>query len=65
MYQDGGRKADSKPIQDALAGAWAIELPQEDLQSVSEQDKNDIEEKMERTEAIIDQTDRIFSRARV
>ena len=27
MYQDGGRFKDSKPIQDALAGVLAIELP--------------------------------------
>ena len=26
IYQDGGRKNDSKPIQDALAGVLAIEL---------------------------------------
>ena len=55
MYQDGGRKADSKTIQDALAGALAIELPQEDFQSVSEQEKSDIEARMEKTEAAIDQ----------
>lgn len=55
MYQDGGRKADSKPIQDALAGALAIELPQEDFKYVSEKEKDDIEERMEKTESAIDQ----------
>ena len=55
MYQDGGRKADSMPIQDALAGALAIELPQEDFKYVSEKEKDDIEERMEKTESAIDQ----------
>ena len=54
MYKDGGRTADSKPIQDALAGALAIELPKEDFQKVSEQEKDDIEERMEKTERAID-----------
>ena len=31
MYQDGGRYKDSKPIQDALAGVLAIDLPQDDF----------------------------------
>ena len=43
MYQDGGRKVDSKPIQEALAGALAIELPQEDFKYVSEEEKDYIE----------------------
>ena len=34
-----GRYKDSKPIQDALAGVLAIELPQDDFQKVSEQEK--------------------------
>ena len=55
MYQDGGRKVDSKPIQEALAGALAIELPQEDFKYVSEEEKDYIEERMEKTEAVIDQ----------
>lgn len=46
---------DSKPIQEALAGALAIELPQEDFKYVSEEEKDDIEERMEKTEAAIDQ----------
>ena len=56
MYQDGGRKVDSKPIQEALAGALAIELPQEDFKYVSEEEKDYIEERMEKTEAVIDAT---------
>ena len=55
MYQDGGRKEDSKLLQSALAGALAIELPQEDFEQVSEQDKSDIEERMEKTESAIEQ----------
>ncbi len=55
MYQNGGRKVDSKPIQEALVGALAIELPQKDFKQVSEQEKDDIEERMEKTEAAIDQ----------
>lgn len=54
MYQNGGRKNDSKPIQDALAGVLAIELPQDDFQKVSEQEKSDIEERMEKAENAID-----------
>lgn len=55
MYQDGGKKADLKPIQDALAGALAIELPHDDFEHVSEAEKEDVEERMEKTEAAIDQ----------
>ena len=54
MYQDGGRLKESKPIQDALAGVLAIELPQDDFQKVSEQEKSDIEERMEKAELAID-----------
>ena len=54
MYQDGGRYKDSKPIQDALAGVLAIDLPQDDFQKVSEQKKSDIEERMEKAELAID-----------
>ena len=54
MYQDGGRYKDSKPIQDAIAGVLAIELPQDDFQKVSEQEKSDIEERMEKAEFAID-----------
>ena len=35
MYQDGGRKVDSKPIQEVLAGALAIELPLEDFKAAA------------------------------
>ena len=55
MHQNGGTSSDYRPIKDALAGALAIELPKEDFQMVSEQEKNDIEERMEKTEAAIDQ----------
>ena len=55
MYQDGGgRYKDSKPIQDPLAGVLAIELPQDDFQKGSEQEKSDIEERMEKAELAID-----------
>jgi len=54
MHYDGARKADTKPIQDALAGALAIELPKEDFEQVSEQEKSDIEKRMEDTESVID-----------
>jgi hypothetical protein len=43
--RDGGREADSKPIQDAPAGVLAIELPLE----------SNIEERMEKTESSIEQ----------
>lgn len=54
MHYDGGKMADYRPIKNALAGALAIELPQEDFQQVSEQEKSDIEERMEKTEMVID-----------
>ena len=54
MWQDGGTMKESRPIQKALAGVLAVELPAEDFNSVSEQEKDEIEEKMEQTESIID-----------
>jgi len=54
MHYDGGKMEDYRPIKNALAGALAIELPQEDFKTVSEQEKNDIEERMEKTEMAID-----------
>ncbi len=53
MHPDGGRKVDSKPIQEALAGALAIELPQEDFKYVSEEEKDYIEERKGKSEAVI------------
>ena len=43
-----------KPLQNALAGALAIELPKEDFTKVSEQEKDEIEEQMEKTVQVID-----------
>ena len=40
MYQDGGCKVNSKPVQEVSAGALAIELPQEDFKYVSEEEKD-------------------------
>ena len=54
MHQDGGTIKEAKPLQDALAGALAIELPENDFECVSEQEKSDIEERMENTERVID-----------
>lgn len=54
MHQDGGTIKDSKPLQDGLAGVLAIELPKEDFKKVSELEKNEIEERMEKAEAVID-----------
>ena len=51
IYQDSGRKVDFKPIQEALAEALAIELPQEDFKK----EKDDIEKRMEKTESAINQ----------
>ncbi len=39
MHQDGGNMEDYRPIAEALAGALAIELPQDDFHAVSEQEK--------------------------
>lgn len=41
-------------LQGALAGALAIELPEEDFDVVSENEKSEIEERMEKTEKVID-----------
>ena len=43
VYQNGGRKVDSKPIVAALTGALAIALPQEDFKYVSEEEKDYIQ----------------------
>lgn len=54
MWQDGGRVKDARPVQDALKTIFAIELPEENFQKVSEAEKDDIEERMENAEAHID-----------
>ena len=54
MHQNGGTSSDYRPIKDALAGVLAIELPKEDFQMVSEQEKHGIEVRMEKAEAAID-----------
>lgn len=61
MHQNGGNMEHYRPIAEALAGALAIELPQEDFQAVSEQEKSEIEERMERTEAAIDKLIEYFT----
>ena len=53
MWQDGGTVKDSRPVQNALRALLAIELPEGDFQKVSEQEKDDIEEQMELTEAMM------------
>ena len=54
MWQNGATMKDSRPIQKALAGVLAVELPKEDFEAVSEQEKDDIEERMEQTEDLMD-----------
>ena len=47
---------DGEPgLSEAFAGTLALELPQEDFKYVSEEEKDYIEEQMEKTEAVIDQ----------
>lgn len=53
MWQDGGTVKESKPLQKALAGVLAIELPGEDVSEVSETQKDEIEERMENAESAI------------
>ena len=43
------------PLQDALEGALENDRTQEDFKDVSEKEKDDIEERMEKTESAIDQ----------
>lgn len=55
MWRDGGRKTrDARPVQDALKAIFAIELPEGEFQKVSEDEKSDIEERMEKAEGYID-----------
>jgi hypothetical protein len=53
MWRDGGSAKAAKPIQNALAGVLAIELPEADFQQVSESEKDDIEERMEKAESAV------------
>ena len=54
MWQNGGTIKDSRPIQKALTGIMAIELPKEDFEYVSETEKDHIQEQVENTEKTID-----------
>lgn len=53
MWQDGATAKESKPLQKVLAGVLAIELPEEDISEVSEAQKDEIEERMEKAESAI------------
>ena len=44
IWQNGETLKDSKPIQKAPTGILAVELPKEDFEYVSENEKDDIEE---------------------
>jgi transposase-like protein len=55
MWQNGATAKEVKPLRAALCGALAIELPEGDYQEVSEAEKDQLEEKMERTENAIDE----------
>jgi len=54
MWQDGGKTNDARPVQDALKAIFAVELPKDDFQKVTESEKDDIEERMEKAENHID-----------
>jgi hypothetical protein len=54
MHQDGWTMKDSNPLQDGLAGVLAIELPEQDFKKVCEAEKDELEERMEKAEAIVD-----------
>ena len=53
MWQDGSNAKEVKPIQQRLAALFAIELPKEDFELVSESEKDDIEERMEKANSSI------------
>ena len=53
IWQDGGTAKQSRPLQKALAGVLAIDLPKEDFSKVTENTKNEIEEKMEKALLVI------------
>lgn len=54
MYTDGGRSKDSKILQKGLAGVLAFELPQKDYCKVTNEEKEEVEIKMEMAEIAID-----------
>ena len=51
MRQDGGDTESSRPYQKRLAGIMSIELPKDDFQKVSEEDKKALEGRMGEAEA--------------
>lgn len=53
MWQDGGKAGDARPVQDALKSILAIELPEGDFQKVSEEEKGEIEVRMQDAEFVI------------
>lgn len=53
MWQDGGTSKKSKPLQEGLSGVLAIELPESDFQQVSENEKDEIEKRMDDSERVI------------
>jgi len=54
MNANGGTIKDSKPLQKGLAGVLAIELPKKDFCDVSNEEKEDIEIKMENAQIALD-----------
>lgn len=54
MWQNGGTSKDARPVKDALKAVFAVELPKGDFQKVSEAEKSDIEERMEKAEGHIE-----------
>lgn len=53
MHHDGAKLTTTRQLQKGLAGVLAIELPKEDFKRVSEIEKDEIEERMERAEEVL------------
>lgn len=51
MWQDGGNERKCRPFRDRLKRIMAIELPKEDFEKVSEEDKKALERKTDNAEA--------------
>lgn len=54
MWQDGGNREKSRPFQDRLRKIMAIELPKEDFEKVSDEDRKTLSEKTDSAERQMD-----------
>ena len=55
MWKDHGTIDEIRPVRDALKAVIGIELPKEDFEAVPESEKDDIEARMEKAEAQVEE----------